>query len=914
MDRDRLIRALALLLVCLGGPSGAAADPMTPIIDSLIASSVDVLAGSTVTLTASAHDPAGSAVLYAWAVSGGALSSASGSSVTWTAPGVAGPYTATLTVSNGQASATSSLQLTVALTDYQGSLRHAFRAPRRIAVARTGEVFVLDAKTGDVARIAQNGDLVGHLKIPERMLAIASGAGGLYASSVSGGLYAIDTLGGPPRAIALRDGPLRIATGLAFDAARGVIWIAEGAGNRVRGVRLDGSTAALLTSAGSRLLTGVTDVAFDDASGVLWVSQDSNEQGDNVHAFDGATGGYLRSAAPYGSGAGQVTRTGGIAVDPQGRLFVSDIFQGRVQVYQRNGTWAGAVGQFAGGAGQLQLPAGMAVAPDGALLVASMDQGSVQRFGTGSLPPPRTCAVDGQVDSDCDGMPDSWELKYGLDPGWAGDALALSRNGDGLTNLQEYVLGRNPNDPRDPPPPAAQKPVITVPAPKTSDPGLVRFSTTLVGPPGCTVRWRQRLGLAVTLRGADGLNPSFVARKPGRYEFQGAATCGGLVGEPATLEATIRDVAPRADAGRLIVAHPGDRALLDGRFSSDANGDALALTWEQTLGAPLSGAAAGAELPLRLHRPGYFEFQLTATDPGAKSGTAEAAVLVVSGVTPAVVVVSPLSVGAGAPVTLQASATADPAAGTAAWRWAQVAGPPAALDAAGTATPTFTPAQPGHYAFEVVISAGGMRSPPARVEVYAGTGGALPVARAAQPALTATVGEPLALDGRASTASGGGRLRYVWSQASGPAAGLTDSGEAVATIVPFTPGAYVFELSVSEDGVPGAPAQVTVLAVSTLPGQGVPRAVAAGPATAVAGVPIVLDGTASTDPDGHQLSYRWTQVAGPWVALDEPNSATPSFVPPVPGVYRFELEVDDQRIRSAPASVSVTVSSSGAAP
>ncbi len=50
------------------------------------------------------------------------------------------------------------------------------------------------------------------------------------------------------------------------------------------------------------------------------------------------------------------------------------------------------------------------------------------------------------VDSDGDGLPDSWETVYGLDPLNPGDA-ALDTDGDGLSNLEEYRLGTNPRDP-----------------------------------------------------------------------------------------------------------------------------------------------------------------------------------------------------------------------------------------------------------------------------------------------------------------------------------------------------------------------------------------------------------------------------------------------------------------------------------
>ncbi|MBT6684068.1 MAG: hypothetical protein HOB55_04330, partial [Euryarchaeota archaeon] len=47
-------------------------------------------------------------------------------------------------------------------------------------------------------------------------------------------------------------------------------------------------------------------------------------------------------------------------------------------------------------------------------------------------------------DTDNDGMPDGWEVSYGLDPNSASDSSA-DPDGDGLTNSEEYSAGTNPN-------------------------------------------------------------------------------------------------------------------------------------------------------------------------------------------------------------------------------------------------------------------------------------------------------------------------------------------------------------------------------------------------------------------------------------------------------------------------------------
>ncbi len=49
-------------------------------------------------------------------------------------------------------------------------------------------------------------------------------------------------------------------------------------------------------------------------------------------------------------------------------------------------------------------------------------------------------------DGDNDGIPDQWELVYGLNPNVKSDG-ALDSDGDGLTNLEEYQAGTNPLNP-----------------------------------------------------------------------------------------------------------------------------------------------------------------------------------------------------------------------------------------------------------------------------------------------------------------------------------------------------------------------------------------------------------------------------------------------------------------------------------
>jgi hypothetical protein len=93
-------------------------------------------------------------------------------------------------------------------------------------------------------------------------------------------------------------------------------------------------------------------------------------------------------------------------------------------------------------------------------------------------------------------------------------------------------------------------------------------------------------------------------------------------------------------------------------------------------------------------------------------------------------------------------------------------------------------------------------------------------------------------------------------------------------------------------------------------GQSIPVARISAPALSPGVNQLVfLDGRASTG----AARFRWTQVAGPWVVLDAVDApgAVKMFRPHDPGTYAFELEVDDGRVRSAPARVEIDVAEQG---
>jgi hypothetical protein len=342
--------------------------------------------------------------------------------------------------------------------------------------------------------------------------------------------------------------------------------------------------------------------------------------------------------------------------------------------------------------------------------------------------------------------------------------------------------------------------------------------------------------------------------------------------------------------------------VLSGAASSDANGDLLLFSWDQLLGAPVIGSTAAPAVTGAAPQPGYYLFMLGAWDPEGQVGVAEVPVVAVGdGGAPTAIASSPVLARAGERAVLDASGSYRSTAAT--FSWEQVAGPYVELDDPAAQAPGFVVPEPGRYVFQVSVNDDGVLSPPATVELYAAAADAeLPVAAIRAPAVAA-VNAPFILDGGESTAPGGGALSYGWRQVSGPAAGLTRVDRAAADVVAFEPGSYVFELVVVDGAAVSKPARVRVEARSG--GAAIPKAVASAPGTARVGDAVVLDGTASEGAAG----FRWTQVEGPWVAVE--GGAVATFQPVAPGVYGFELEVDDGKVRSAPSRVDVVVFQNG---
>lgn len=279
------------------------------------------------------------------------------------------------------------------------------------------------------------------------------------------------------------------------------------------------------------------------------------------------------------------------------------------------------------------------------------------------------------------------------------------------------------------------------------------------------------------------------------------------------------------------------------------------------------------------------------------------------------------SVGEGEVVMLDGSGSIDPEGDPLQYDWQQITGPLIAISDATSVHPTFVAPNVNSggatLTFRLTVSDGAHDSDPDSVEITVSNVNNPPVADAGVDQ-TVQEGSPVTLHGGDSFDPNDDALTYAWAQTAGPAVSLSDSGAVEPTFaappVGSTAMTLVFVLTVSDGTAQSADdVQIVVTNVNQTP-----VANAGFDQTVDEATSSILDGGASSDPDGDALTYQWIQLSGPALTLSDPASALPGFVAPDidadGGVLVFQLTVSDGSATSAPDSVNVFVRDSGQPP
>jgi hypothetical protein len=252
------------------------------------------------------------------------------------------------------------------------------------------------------------------------------------------------------------------------------------------------------------------------------------------------------------------------------------------------------------------------------------------------------------------------------------------------------------------------------------------------------------------------------------------------------------------------------------------------------------------------------------------------------------------------------SESPDPGNGSLTYRW--IAPPGITLSSETDSKPTFTAPEVDidmDYTFSLVVNNGKADSPPDLVVITVKHINKAPTANAGDDQ-TVPQGATVTLDGSASSDPEADALTYLWTAPGGiNLSSATDAKPTFTAPNVAVDTEYTFFLVVSDGQLDSPADQVAVLILKE---NQAPVADAGTDESVNEGSSVSLDGSASSDPDGDALTYKWTAPAG--IILSSETDAKPTFTAPLVIIdtdYTFSLTVNDGKTDSPADEVEIRV-------
>lgn len=391
-----------------------------------------------------------------------------------------------------------------------------------------------------------------------------------------------------------------------------------------------------------------------------------------------------------------------------------------------------------------------------------------------------------------------------------------------------------------------------------------------------------------------------------------------LIAAGGACRGLVTNVAPTNNAGPDQTLGGGGGAITLAGTANDGDGDPLTHTWTQVSGPAVTLSGANTltptfTAPAQTNQARTMVFRLTTTDGIGNPVTDDVAINIPAGpnTLPVADAGADRTITGGPQASLIGSATDvdnDPLT----YAWTQISGTPVTfVTGPNVANPIFNvPTRTGvvqPLVFQLIANDGFGNSAPDQVTLTI-SANATPTVNAGTD-ITAPGGSAVSLTGTASDFEND-PLTYQWTQTGGPAVTLSGANTLTPsfTAPPRQPANQIltFSLTANDGNTTSAPDTVQV----TIPANVAPVANAGADATVVGGSRVTLAG-AVTDGDNDPVSFIWTQVAGPSVALAGSTTANPSFDAPARTagnqVLTFQLVGFNGFANSAPDTVDITV-------
>lgn len=380
-------------------------------------------------------------------------------------------------------------------------------------------------------------------------------------------------------------------------------------------------------------------------------------------------------------------------------------------------------------------------------------------------------------------------------------------------------------------------------------------------------------------------------------------------GDGAGNSAPNANTEPVANAGKNQNVVFGDTVALDGSGSSDADGDLLTYQWKfvscPTRNCPMLRDAKTASPEFEAYTTGDYVVQLIVNDSSTDSEPDKVTITVtrktIDNSVPVADAGADRNVVVGDTVALDGSGSSDADGDLLTYQWKFASCPTSScptLSDADTVSPEFIPNAAGDYEVQLVVNDGSVDSEPNQVMVTATSANSANSAPNADagPDQNVSTGASVDLDGTGSSDPDGDSLSYHWtfvSIPSGSSASLTHEAIATPAFTPYVDGEYVMELVVT-DASGTSDSDRVIITTATV--NSAPVADAGSDQFALIGKTVTLDGSASNDADGDDVTYHWRFVSCPkdsCPTLTGANTVSPKIMADTVGNYVVRLKVKD---------------------
>jgi serine protease len=439
--------------------------------------------------------------------------------------------------------------------------------------------------------------------------------------------------------------------------------------------------------------------------------------------------------------------------------------------------------------------------------------------------------------------------------------------------------------------------------------------------------WQQISGPVVVLEGEATETVSFIAPQvSAATEIVLALTVTDDQGATAedqvviTVYPILGNVPPTANAGNDQIANLGALVALFGS-GTDADGTVISYFWEQLEGPTVlvtnaSTQAANFTMPVDMQGQTQIVMQLTVTDDMGASATDQ--IVVTANSPPLANAGANQSVQAGDTVNLVGSGT-DEDGNIASYSWSQINGEPVSIENPNSSTTSFVaPDISGNVTLRLTVTDNNGAIGTDDITISISTTNIPPVADAGVDiSVNSGDPDPVVITGMGSDADGQ-IVAYAWSQISGPTVSLSGADtQAVSFIVPnvLVTSVITLRLTVTDDAGDTGSSDVSIT-VNASVANNPPQVNAGVDQTVSPGELVTLSGN-GVDLDGDSMSYQWSQIDGPSVALNNANSPVASFTAPIvtsESIITVELMVTDANGGVGTDQVVITVQPGNVAP